>query len=197
MERNVKIVSKCHLWGVDILIFVTLGTQDKDFSRLLNAVEKSISNGNIKEKVIVQAGFTKFASDKMEIYDYLEPKKMNEYFDKASLIICHGGVGSILKGLEKNKKIIAVARVKKYNEHTNDHQLQIVNKFSELGYILSVIDCDDLDNTLKRVKNFTPKKYISNNNKFICTITEYIDKTNYTSWLNKILSLKIKNTKSH
>ena len=30
------------------MIFVTLGTQDKSFSRLLDAIEKQIENGNIK-----------------------------------------------------------------------------------------------------------------------------------------------------
>ena len=45
------------------MIFVTLGTQDKSFSRLLDAIEKQIKNGNIKEKVIVQAGHTDYISD--------------------------------------------------------------------------------------------------------------------------------------
>ena len=41
---------------MDILIFVTLGTQDKEFKRLLDAVEKL----EIKEKIIAQIGNTKF-----------------------------------------------------------------------------------------------------------------------------------------
>ena len=34
------------------MILVTLGTQDKPFVRLLEAVEKQIENGTIQEKVI-------------------------------------------------------------------------------------------------------------------------------------------------
>ena len=51
------------------MIFVALGTQDKSFTRLLETIERQIEMGNIKDKVIVQAGYTKFISDKMEIFD--------------------------------------------------------------------------------------------------------------------------------
>ena len=44
------------------MIFVTLGTQDKDFSRLLKAIDREIEKGTIKEKVIVQAGHSKYES---------------------------------------------------------------------------------------------------------------------------------------
>ena len=45
---------------MDFLIFVILGTQDKQFPRILKSLEKEIKNGNIKEKIIVQAGSTKY-----------------------------------------------------------------------------------------------------------------------------------------
>ena len=53
------------------MIFVTLGTQDKSFERLLRDIQKQIDLGNIKEKVVVQAGFTKFDSKDMEIFDLI------------------------------------------------------------------------------------------------------------------------------
>ena len=42
------------------MIFVTLGTQDKSFERLLKAIDKEIEKGTIKDKVVVQAGYTKY-----------------------------------------------------------------------------------------------------------------------------------------
>ena len=45
------------------MIFVTLGTQDKNFDRLLVAIDREIKKGNIKERVVVQAGITEFKSD--------------------------------------------------------------------------------------------------------------------------------------
>ena len=104
------------------MILVTLGTQDKSFKRLLKAVEKEKINGNIKEKVVVQAGYTKYKSDVMEIFDTIPKDEFEEYMSKASLVITHGGVGSILTALDNNKKVIAVPRLKEYKEHNNNHQ---------------------------------------------------------------------------
>ena len=126
--------------GVDILIFVTLGTQDKSFERLLDAVQKQIDLGNIKDEVIVQSGYTKFKSKDMKIFDLVNRDKFDEYMSDCSLLITHGGVGSIIGGLNHGKKVIAAARLKKYKEHTNDHQIQIIEAFSNEGYILSLDD---------------------------------------------------------
>ena len=63
--------------------------------------------------------------------------------------------------------MIVAARLKKYKEHVNDHQLQIIENFSNAGYILSLDKFDELDKVLKQVKNFKPKKYKSNTSNFI------------------------------
>ena len=44
------------------MIFVTLGTQDKSFDRLLKAIDKL----DLDEEIIVQAGSTKYESSKMK-----------------------------------------------------------------------------------------------------------------------------------
>ena len=113
------------------MIFVILGTQDKKFPRLLEAVQKAIDEKKIskKEKIIVQAGSTKFESSNMQIIDYMPGEQFEEYIEKADIIICHAGVGTILTALEKGKKVIAAARLKEYGEHVNDHQLQILENF--------------------------------------------------------------------
>ena len=158
------------------MILVTLGTQDKSFNRLLDAIQKEIDNGNIKDKIVVQAGTTKYVSKDMEIFDLIDRDKFNELMSECDLLITHGGVGSILTGLKNNKKVIAVPRLAKYNEHINDHQKQIIEKFSEAGYILGVDNLEKLSDTLKKVKTFKPKKYISNTNNMIKIIEKYIDK---------------------
>lgn len=157
------------------MIFVILGTQDKPFTRLLQALEKEIKKGNIKEHVVVQAGSTIFKSKYMEIYDYLDMKTFNDYIKKCDYVITHGGVGSILDSLKKNKKVLVVPRQAQYNEHENDHQLQITEKFTDMGYILSCIDIKNLQKKLDQLQEFKPKKYISNNKKLIKKLENYID----------------------
>ena len=167
------------------MIFVTLGTQDKGFPRLLEAIDKQIKKGNIKEKVIVQAGLTEYKSNNMEIFDLVPQKDFDKYIDEASLIITHGGAGSILTAVKKGKKVIAAARLAKYKEHNNDHQLQIVEEFSKKGYILELENFNELDKVLKKVKSFKPKKYVSNTKNIEKLVTKYIEDYDNTSWFNK------------
>ena len=159
------------------MILVTLGTQDKQFFRLLKAIDKEIEKGNIKDKVIVQAGynFGRYETKNMEMFDLIDREKFGELVKECDFLITHGGEGSILNGIKQGKKIIACPRLAKYCEHLNDHQLQIVGEFSKLGYILPYNDGDDLGETIKKLKTFQPKKFVSNTENFIKIIKNYID----------------------
>lgn len=158
------------------MILVTLGTQDKTFERLLKAIDKQIKKGNIKDRVVVQSGFTKYESENMEIFDLIPMKTFDKLIDDADLIITHGGVGSILSAIRKNKKVIAIPRLSKYKEHTNDHQKQIVEEFVNKGYILTCKDLNKIDETIREIKKFKPQKYKSNNNQMIDLINDFIKK---------------------
>lgn len=157
------------------MILITLGTQDKQFKRLLDMVQEEIDKGNITDKVIVQAGYTKYESKDMEIFDLIDRDKFADLISKCDILITHGGVGSIITGLQNNKKVIVVPRLAKYNEHVNDHQKQITDNFSKVGYILPVYEDDNLGDVLKKVDKFKPKKYKSNTNNMIKLIEDYID----------------------
>ena len=167
------------------MILVTLGTQDKSFKRLLDAISKEIDKGTIKDKVVVQAGYTKYKNDKMEIFSSLPSDELEELIKKADLIITHGGVGSILTALKYKKKVIVAPRLAKYNEHTNDHQKEITKEFAKEGYILPLNDFNKLDKVIEKSKKFIPKEYKSNNENFKNLITNYIDNTNHISWFNR------------
>ncbi len=157
------------------MILVSLGTQDREFTRLLKAVEKQIKLGNIKEKVIVQAGETKYESDCMEIFDLIPSKEFLKLLKECSLLITHGGVGTIIDGLHHHKKIIAAARLCEYGEHQNNHQKQIIREFREKHHILELDDFEKLDEKLEEIKTFTPKEYESNTKTFISDLESYID----------------------
>lgn len=159
------------------MILVTLGTQDKKFYRLLDAIQKQIDLGIIKDNVVVQAGCTAdYESKDMEIFDLIPMEEFDNLISKCDILITHGGVGSIITGLKNNKKVIAAARLSKFKEHTNDHQLQIIENFSNDGYILNLSDFDELGNMIENIDKFKPKKYKSNTNKFIELVENEINK---------------------
>ena len=157
------------------MIFVILGTQDKAFTRLIKEIEALKKDGIIEDKVIVQAGSTKYESNEIKVYDYLDMKDFEKYIKEAKFVITHGGVGSILDAIRFNKKVIAVPRLEKYDEHENDHQIQIVEKFAKLGYIIDAGNLKRLGNKILSIADFKPKKFKSDNKKMIKMIEKYID----------------------
>lgn len=156
------------------MILVTLGTQDKSFERLLKEVEKNIKNKTIKEEVVVQAGYTKYESKYMKIFDYVSQNEMDSLVAKASFIISHAGVGSILTALSNEKKIIVAPRLSKYGEHNNDHQVEIAKEFEKMGHIIYLRKMSDLETTIKNIKKFEPK-LLDHNNKVLELVEEFID----------------------
>lgn len=158
------------------MILVMLGTQNNSFHRLLEKIEELIKNGVIKDNVIVQAGYTKFKSDDMQIFDLIPREKLEKYQNQADLIITHGGVGSIITSLKLGKKVIAMPRLHEYGEHVNNHQIEIVELFDNKGYIIGCMDLEKLEEALKKVKEFEPKKYELDNHKMLNIIDEFIEK---------------------
>lgn len=156
------------------MIFVSLGTNDKSFDRLLKKLDEEISLGNIRDKVVVQSGYTKYSSDNMDIVDLMPMDMFNKNISSCDVLITHGGVGTILDGLKHGKKIIAFPRLKMYQEHVNDHQVEIIDEFYNCGYILTG-QIDEIVKLIDEVRDFEPKEYKSNNYKFNKMIRDYID----------------------
>ena len=157
------------------MILILLGTQNNSFHRLLEEVQKNIDNGTIQEEVIAQIGYTKFASKDMTLYGKIPTEEIKKLIDKADVVITHGGVGSIITSITKGKKVIAVPRLKKYKEHVNDHQLDIVDSFNALGYIIGIHNVEELGDALKKAKDFKPKKYEQNTGNIVKIVEDFID----------------------
>lgn len=157
------------------MIFVTLGTQDKSFHRLLEQLDLLVDEGILDEEIIVQAGSTNYKSRNMEIIDYIDMRTFDKYIAQCDFMISHGGIGSILAALNNGKKVIAVARLCKYDEHENDHQLEIINKFNEKGHIIGCKDVFEVRDKLALLDDFEPKPYVSNNDHFCQVVSELIE----------------------
>ena len=157
------------------MVLVLLGTQNNSFHRLLEEIDRLIQRGMIQEEVIVQAGYTQYTSKNMKILGLIAKEELENLQNKVDLIITHGGVGSILLSITKNKKVIAVPRLHQYGEHVNDHQKQIVKLFNEKGYIIGIDGVEGLEQAIKEMKGFKPKEYQQNHDKMLKLIEDFID----------------------
>jgi UDP-N-acetylglucosamine transferase subunit ALG13 len=141
------------------MIFVTLGTWDMPFVRPLAEIEGAAARGLLRQPIVVQSGTTPYASSHMRIVPFFSQDEMERMYEQADLIICQAGVGSIMLGLQKQKRIIAIARRRHLDEHVDDHQLEILRAFADSGAILAWRGDGDLEEVLRRRAAFVPSGY--------------------------------------
>lgn len=67
-------------------------------------MDELINKGIINEKVIVQSGYTNYESKNMRVFDLIPQEELERYQEQADLIITHGGVGSIVSSIKKERK---------------------------------------------------------------------------------------------
>lgn len=156
------------------MIFIATGTQNKQFVRILKIVDNAIEKGYVKEEVVAQTGFTNYNSKNIKCIHFMSDKRLNEYIEKADLVVTHGGIGTITTALGYKRKVFAMARLSMYKEHINDHQLQIVDKFAKLGYVKKITDFDDFVREYKSLKQFKPIFPKYDNTKMLNIIQEFI-----------------------
>jgi len=110
-------------------------------------------------EVIVQAGHSHYESNQMEIFDFISRSKLEVLYKKADYIITHAGAGSMFQAIKYKKKTIVFPRLQKYGEHVDDHQLQLAQKLSSLGYLLTFHDGDEMIDMFTKLKEFKPIAY--------------------------------------
>lgn len=161
--------------GSHSMIFITLGSQKFQFNRLLKAVDEQVASGKIKEPIFAQIGASDYKPQNFKYKDFLNRDEFAEEMSKADIVITHGGTGAIIGAVKKGKKVIAVPRLKKYGEHVDDHQLQLIGQFKELDLICECRDCDEIWKALETVKKTEYKSYVSNTDRIIESIEEFIE----------------------
>ncbi len=156
------------------MILVTVGSQKFQFNRLLKEIDNLIEKNIIKEEVFAQIGVSDYKPKNYEYVNFMTQDEFNEKIDKSNLVITHAGTGVIVNSLKKEKRVIALPRLAKYGEHVDNHQIQLINEFKQLNLIEPVYDTFELESALKIVKKKKYNKYISNTNKIIESIEEFI-----------------------
>lgn len=159
------------------MIFVTVGTHEQQFNRLIECVDKLKEDGIIDEDVVMQIGYStyepKFCEwNKMYSYD-----DMTQYVNAARIVITHGGPSSFLMPLQVGKIPIVVPRKLEFDEHVNDHQLEFANAVVQRNKNIIVVD--DISQIKDVIKNYDAiidkmNRNVESNNKKFCVAFEKI-----------------------
>ena len=156
------------------MIFVTLGSQKFQFNRLLMELDRLVENGTVTEEIFAQTGYSDYSPKHFDFKPFISREEYEAYIQKADIVLTHGGTGAIIGSVKKGKKVVAVPRLKIYGEHVDDHQTQIVSMFEESNLIVGCVECPLLGKALAEVKTREFSPYVSNTQRIIDHIDEYI-----------------------
>lgn len=154
------------------MIFV--GVSGLPFERLIKKMDEIASK--TREKVVMQIGKTEYIPKNSEYYVSVPPEEYENLIKNSRLFITHGGAGSIITGLKFKKRIIAIPRYKKYNEHVNDHQIDLVKFLEDKGVITAVYDIEDLPGSIKSMGK--KKLYSGEKKRLVSFLKNYLEKIN-------------------
>lgn len=157
------------------MIFVTVGSQKFQFDRLIKAVDSLVASGVAEGGAFAQTGACSYVPQHMQHEAFLDRETFRSQMDDCDVVVTHGGTGAIIGAVKDGKKVIAVPRLAKYGEHVDDHQIEIVDQFGDMGLIEPCMDPIDLPAAYARAlsKDYLP--YKSNTAQFCADLSEYID----------------------
>lgn len=152
------------------MIFVTVGTHEQQFNRLICYIDDLKGAGRITDDVIMQTGFSTYEPKYCEWHKLLPYTQMIKNVEKARIVISHGGPSSFIMPLQIGKIPIVVPRQKQYDEHVNDHQVDFTRMIAERqGNIMPVYDIEELSNLIINYDKLIlkmPVELLSNNKRF-------------------------------
>lgn len=133
------------------MIFVTVGTHEQPFNRLIKEVDRLVETGVIKDDVFIQTGYSTYEPKFCKWSSLISFDKMNELMETSDIIITHGGPATFMSAITNGKKPIVVPRQEKYDEHVNDHQVDFAQQVKERYNSIEVVtDISELGNYLNQ-----------------------------------------------
>lgn len=122
------------------MIFVTTGSTEAPFQRLVDAAEHLCA----VDEVVVQYGAARAIPAVDRAFATASYAEMLTLFQEAQVVVCHGGVGSIAASLSAGKRPVVVPRRKHLNENLDDHQYDLCLRLAQHHFVSLVEDVASL-----------------------------------------------------
>ena len=117
------------------MIFVTVGSQKFPFDRLIRQVDRMAEDRTITGEVVVQTGHSGYVPRFCRGRAFYDREEFGALLERCDILITHGGAGTMIDAIRRGKKIIAVPRLARYGEHVDDHQMELTQRFHEMGLV--------------------------------------------------------------
>ena len=142
------------------MIYVTIGTMQLEFPRLIRKVDE-IADAT-SEKIFVQTGLDKHLPAHCEHFDFKPREEVEAIQREARVIVAHAGIGSVIDALKAGRPLVVVPRLKRFREHNNDHQLDLARAIERRGWGRVVTEIGELGDACANPppahENYAPAK---------------------------------------
>ena len=162
------------------MIFVTIGSavEGIEFTRLIKKMDEIA--GKIDEEVVMQIGTVPYEPQNAKYFRYTSYQENLSHFQKASLVVGHGGTGTILNALKFQVPIVVVPRRHHYGEHVDDHQVELAQRLVGNELIKVVYELEDLESAVKEVRERGKKadkgKTYAERDALIKTLRDFVER---------------------
>ena len=161
------------------MIFVTVGTHEQPFNRLVEAVDQWAASSD--EDVLIQTGYSTITPKHCRFKDFLPREEMVENIKNARIVITHGGPCCYTEVQTFGKIPIVVPRNHKFGEQFDDHQVEICREYkSRYNHIILIEDIatlsDSIDGYDAIVKDMGQTSGLSHNMEFCKELSRTVDR---------------------
>lgn len=139
------------------MIFVTVGTHEQQFNRLVQYIDELAEKNIFAEEYIQQIGYSDYKPAFCKYDNFYDFHKMLSLYATARIIITHGGPSSIIQAIGHNKIPIVVPRMHQYGEHVDDHQVSFASFLYERNRIILVKNIDELEECIRNYDKIRKK----------------------------------------
>lgn len=130
------------------------------FDRLVSAVDRWAKERG-RDDVFAQIAESESPPSHVAHVRFLSPREYEERSAKATLLVAHAGMGTILTALELGKPIVVMPRRGDLAETRNDHQVATAKFFAERGSVRAVYSEIELIRVLDDPETLDPPKAIA------------------------------------
>jgi UDP-N-acetylglucosamine transferase subunit ALG13 len=107
--------------------------------------------GRLDEEVVMQIGSVPYKPQNAKHFSHTSYQESLSYFRNASLVVGHGGAGTILNALKFHIPIVVVPRSQRFGEHFDNHQMELAQRLAGNELIKVVYDIESLESAVKEM----------------------------------------------
>ena len=157
-----------------IRLFVPLGTQKFPFGRIITALNELVEQGAYKSDEIIMQSALYPVEPKFTHFGLIPHEDFDRYMQEAEVVVTHSGVNSIISCMEKSKPLVICPRLYEYEEHVDNHQMEIATLMHDKYDVLICTDMKNLLELIKKAKTHKYRPWISHREELLNAINDLI-----------------------